>query len=65
MITPLELFSSSCRWPIGDPMKPRFGFCGEPSKEEFPYCENHCKIAYQPPKKRTHSNREIPEVIEK
>jgi len=43
----------SCAWPIGDPAKPDFHFCGRPSKEDGPYCEFHARRAYhQVDKKR-------------
>ena len=41
-----ELTEHTCKWPLGDPQKPGFGFCGQPSVEGKPYCEFHCKRAY-------------------
>jgi GcrA cell cycle regulator len=46
--TLLELKESSCRWPIGDPGKSDFLFCGGKSDAGVPYCAYHCRIAYQP-----------------
>lgn len=40
----------TCRWPIGNPGEPGFGFCGAIPVEGLPYCPNHCRRAYQPPK---------------
>jgi GcrA cell cycle regulator len=49
----LELTSGSCRWPIGDPAKKSFHFCGEPGadlEQGIPYCERHRQRAYNRPK---------------
>ena len=43
----LELTESSCKWPIGDPREADFHFCGGPRVPGLPYCEGHCKRAYQ------------------
>lgn len=42
-----ELSASQCRWPSGDPKDDDFGFCGHRSVPSLPYCEDHCKVAYQ------------------
>lgn len=43
-----SLSTSDCRWPIGDPRKPNFGFCGAPIAEGSCYCTQHHAIAYDP-----------------
>lgn len=43
----LALTSADCRWPIGDPREADFHFCGGPRVPGLPYCEGHCKRAYQ------------------
>jgi GcrA cell cycle regulator len=43
----LELNDRICKWPIGHPGEPDFYFCGEPSNPGFPYCVEHCGVAYQ------------------
>lgn len=43
------LETCSCRWPIGDPQKPGFHFCGKQKVDGLPYCEFHALRAYQPP----------------
>lgn len=48
----LELRDSMCKWPIGDPSKPDFAFCGARSASGMPYCTEHCRIAYQPAAER-------------
>jgi GcrA cell cycle regulator len=35
-----------CCWPIGEPGKPSFHFCGEAAAQGKPYCEDHAAIAY-------------------
>lgn len=40
-----ELGDNACRWPIGDPKSPGFGFCGCP-KSGSSYCAEHARIAY-------------------
>ncbi len=41
------LVAHACRWPIGDPKAPGFGFCGRPATED-PYCEAHRRRAFRP-----------------
>lgn len=48
----LELRDTMCRWPIGDPSRAEFGFCGRRSSVGVPYCDAHCRIAYQPAAER-------------
>ena len=43
----LDLNERICRWPMGHPGEPDFHFCGEPSNPGFPYCVDHCGVAYQ------------------
>jgi GcrA cell cycle regulator len=38
----------SCAWPIGEPGKPGFHFCGAPHVDGSSYCADHHKIAYKP-----------------
>ncbi len=42
----LQLNEHTCKWPIGDPLKPEFGFCGHQSAAGLPYCERHARRAY-------------------
>jgi GcrA cell cycle regulator len=51
-VTILELRDSMCRWPLGDPARPEFGFCGQRAATGLPYCGAHCRIAYQPAAER-------------
>jgi GcrA cell cycle regulator len=43
----LDLNEKICKWPIGHPGEPDFHFCGKPSNPGFPYCVEHCGVAYQ------------------
>lgn len=36
---------TSCRWPIGDPQTPEFGFCPRDAAAGQSYCEAHCRRA--------------------
>ncbi len=46
--TILTLTEQTCKWPIGDPSKEDFFFCGRRSEVGIPYCTHHARIAYQP-----------------
>jgi len=43
----LDLNDRICKWPIGHPGEPDFHFCGEQANPGFPYCVEHCGVAYQ------------------
>ena len=43
-----QLSEVTCKWPIGDPAKEDFYFCGHHCKDGSPYCDFHASIAYQP-----------------
>jgi GcrA cell cycle regulator len=43
----LDLNEKICKWPIGHPGEPDFHFCGRPANPGFPYCVEHCGVAYQ------------------
>lgn len=51
-ITILHLNEKTCKWPIGDPMRQDFCFCGHGPRDGSPYCEYHARLAYQPPQSR-------------
>ena len=46
--TILDLTEATCRWPVGDPGKVDFFYCGSRTKTGMPYCAYHARIAYQP-----------------
>jgi GcrA cell cycle regulator len=43
----LDLNDRVCKWPMGHPGEPDFHFCGKPANPGFPYCVDHCGVAYQ------------------
>lgn len=53
----LNLTESTCKWPIGDPGRPDFFFCGRKSDNGIPYCAYHARIAYQPSAERKRDRR--------
>ncbi|MFN7176737.1 MAG: GcrA family cell cycle regulator [Thermaurantiacus sp.] len=46
-VTLLDLNDRICKWPIGHPDEADFHFCGKPVVPGFPYCGEHCALAYQ------------------
>jgi len=48
----LELDVSGCRWPLSDPGKADFGFCGNESVAGVSYCAGHARLAYRLPSGR-------------
>jgi GcrA cell cycle regulator len=44
----IRLTERTCKWPLGDPLKDDFCFCGNDSPDTSPYCTFHQKLAYQP-----------------
>ena len=48
----LELDGDRCRWPLGDPTKPGFAFCGNAAVTGFSYCVGHARLAYRLPSGR-------------
>ena len=43
----LDLNDRICKWPMGHPGEPDFHFCGQTANPGFPYCVEHCGVAYQ------------------
>lgn len=41
-----DLKPSDCRWPIGDPQRLDFRFCGAERLFDGPYCEGHAAVAF-------------------
>lgn len=46
--TILTLCAHQCKWPIGDPAREDFTFCGKWREPGRAYCTRHIAIAYQP-----------------
>jgi GcrA cell cycle regulator len=47
-----ELSVSHCRWPLSDPGKADFGFCGNEAIAGISYCLGHARLAYRLPSGR-------------
>jgi GcrA cell cycle regulator len=58
--TLLDLNERICKWPIGHPGEPDFHFCGQPVQPGFPYCSEHCLLAYQAQMPRRDRDRRPP-----
>lgn len=60
--TLLQINEHTCRWPVGDPAKVDFFFCGGKTvpgtlgngsgASPIPYCAYHCRMAYTAPVER-------------
>ena len=48
----LELADGRCHWPLGDPAKAGFAFCGNDAVTGFSYCVGHARLAYRLPSGR-------------
>lgn len=46
------LMAEDCRWPIGDPQRADFHFCGRTKVDGHPYCDFHVRRANQPTRPR-------------
>lgn len=46
------LLAGDCRWPIGDPQKEDFHYCGKRKVDGYPYCDFHVRRASSPSKPR-------------
>ncbi|MBC7496833.1 MAG: GcrA cell cycle regulator [Sphingomonadaceae bacterium] len=61
--TLLDLSEKVCKWPIGHPGEKDFHFCGKAAQASFPYCTEHCAIAYQAQLPRRDRSRPPPPVM--
>lgn len=52
MTTVATLKGNMCKWPIGDPAKDDFHFCGQSAPTGKPYCAYHANLAFQPAQRR-------------
>ncbi len=52
MTTVATLKNNMCRWPIGDPAKDDFHFCGQGTNPGKSYCAYHATMAFQPAQRR-------------
>lgn len=52
LTTVATIKNNMCKWPIGDPAKDDFHFCGQPAGTGKSYCTYHARMAFQPPQRR-------------
>ena len=45
-VTVATLTPTTCKWPLGDPKRPGFHFCGRTKPVTGPYCAHHAAIAF-------------------
>ncbi len=50
--TVATISNNMCKWPIGDPAKDDFHFCGQSTLSGKSYCAYHAHLAFQPPQRR-------------
>lgn len=48
----MALNEHTCKWPVGDPLLPGFGFCGLSTRAGSSYCDDHHGRAWHPPRPR-------------
>lgn len=48
----IDIGAHQCRWPIGDPARTDFLFCGNDAIGGFAYCLGHARMAYRTPARR-------------
>jgi len=53
----MDLTERTCKWPIGDPSRGEFYFCGHTAVAGKPYCKGHTAAAYQPMSSRRDRDR--------
>ena len=64
MTTVATLKNNMCKWPIGDPSRDDFHFCGQPSTQAGKsYCAYHAHLAFQPAQRKPERRIEAPRVI--
>jgi hypothetical protein len=49
----------SCQWPIGDPADKDFHSCPYKAKPGKPYCEKHCRKAYEPQPRQRRQHQQL------
>jgi len=59
-VTILDLRECMCRWPLGDPGREDFRFCGARTNPGASYCQHHVARAYQPASDRRRDRRPSP-----
>ena len=55
----LDLEAGECKWPLGDPRKEGFHFCGAQQVLGRPYCIQHWQMSFVPGKSRHGSQAQV------
>ncbi|MGE0408161.1 MAG: GcrA family cell cycle regulator [Amphiplicatus sp.] len=58
------LKGNMCKWPIGDPARDDFHFCGQSTPAGKSYCAYHAHLAFQPAQPRKERRIETPRIAE-
>ena len=58
-VTLMDIRSGLCRWPLGDPRKDSFRYCGSECEATRSYCDFHHGLAYQPANDRRNERRRV------
>jgi GcrA cell cycle regulator len=62
--TVATLKNNMCKWPIGDPARDDFHFCGQSTGAGKSYCAYHARLAFQPALGRKPERRiEAPQIV--
>ncbi|MEZ5891907.1 MAG: GcrA family cell cycle regulator [Parvularculaceae bacterium] len=61
--TVVTIKNNMCKWPIGDPAKDDFHFCGQPAPAGKSYCPYHARLAFQPPQRRDRPEQRRPAAL--
>jgi len=59
--TVLTLGAHMCKWPIGDPLRDTFTFCGRSC--DGPYCHEHGQVAFQPAAVRKSNDTKLARLL--
>lgn len=58
------LKNNMCKWPVGDPARDDFHFCGQSTSTGKSYCAYHAHLAFQPAQTRKPERRvEAPKIV--
>lgn len=62
--TVATLKNNMCKWPIGDPARDDFHFCGQSTGAGKSYCAYHARLAFQPAQQKKPERRiEAPQIL--
>lgn len=64
MTTVSTLKNNMCKWPIGDPAKDDFHFCGQSTLSGKSYCAYHAHMAFQPVQRKPERRADARRLLE-